>query len=456
MDADAFRRRAGSLAFAGLVALAPAAARGNGAFPDSETILVPADRPDEILVSANFGLLRSEDAGRTWTWACEQPATPNARLYQLGPAPDHRLFAIAQGTLVYSDDEACGWQVTGGAIGAQSVQDAFVDPTDAARVLAVAFTPTDAGVVYSVLESGDGGASFDTIRYTGAAGELVLGVESARSAPSTVYLALASPTGAPGLARSTDGGGHFQTVDLSGALGAGQLRIAAVDPGRPDRVFLRFIGVSDETLVIADDGGATITRAVTFTRGAFWSFLRTAAGSILAGGSVSGAPALFRSDDGGVTFAPIGKPPGLRALAERDGVLYAATDNMNDGYLEAVSTDGGATWRPGPTTARIAAIAGCVKNVCQTDCLARAAAGQWPPAMCDADPPPPDTDAGGDDAAVDASPDASPDAAPDATDSSAVGASSPGGCACGLASTRTPRAIPLLAALAWGRRRRRR
>ena len=44
---------------------APSPARANGAFPDAENILTPADRPQEIVLVTNFGLVTSTDGGTT-------------------------------------------------------------------------------------------------------------------------------------------------------------------------------------------------------------------------------------------------------------------------------------------------------------------------------------------------------------------------------------------------------
>ena len=82
---------------AAALVLTPHLARADGAFPNGQSILVPADRPDEIVLATNFGLVTSEDAGRTWLYSCEQAATSYGRLYQMGPAPAHRLFAMRPG-----------------------------------------------------------------------------------------------------------------------------------------------------------------------------------------------------------------------------------------------------------------------------------------------------------------------------------------------------------------------
>jgi uncharacterized protein (TIGR03382 family) len=99
-------------------------------------------------------------------------------------------------------------------------------------------------------------------------------------------------------------------------------------------------------------------------------------------GTVAGAAALFRSTDGGETFAAVAAPPHILALAERAGTVYAATDTTYEPFAEALSTDEGATWQPGLAFTNVAAIAPCLKGICQTDCAARAQQKQWPAAVC--------------------------------------------------------------------------
>src|SRR5205823_2726073 len=72
-----------------------AAARANGAFPDSESILTPDDRPQQILLVTNFGLISSADNGKTWLWSCEQQGNALGAFYQQTPAPKNRLFTVA-------------------------------------------------------------------------------------------------------------------------------------------------------------------------------------------------------------------------------------------------------------------------------------------------------------------------------------------------------------------------
>jgi MYXO-CTERM domain-containing protein len=363
--------------------LAAGPARADGAFPDGQSILAPADRPDEILLATNFGLVTSADAGRTWIWSCELPVSNYGRLYQLGPPPARRLYAIASGKLIFSDDAACGWQAAGGALSAQLAEDAFVDPSDGSHVLAIGLATGAGGTVYSLLASTDGGSTFGGPVYTAASGDLLTGIEIAASDPRTLVLALAhGPTGAPTLAVSTDGGLTWTLTDLTAALGAGQLRIVAIDPNDADRVFLRQLGPSGDALAVATHAGATVTAAVTFAAGALTAFVRTSAGTLLAAGTAAGAPVLFRSTDDGATFGAVAQPPHVLALAARSGIVYAATDTTFEPYAEATSTDDGTTWTPGLTFGEVAAIAPCLMSACQSDCAARAGQQQWPAAVC--------------------------------------------------------------------------
>ena len=373
-------------ALAAVIVLAVRPARADGAFPDGQSVLVPADRPEEILLATNFGVLTSEDAGASWIWACEQSANSYGRLYQMGPAPTHRLYAIANGKLVFSDDDACGWQVAGGGLGAQLCEDAFADPTDGTRVIAAGLVSGPGGAVYTVFESTDGGATFGQTLYTGAPGDLITGLEIAASDPMTIDLALARGTAAaPTLARSSDGGATWQLADLTAALGAGQVRIVAIDPIDADRVWLRALGADGDALALATGGGATVAVPLSFDSGGLTAFVRTSAGTLLAAGTIADAPALFRSTDGGATFTALANPPHILALAERAGTIYAATDTTYDPFAEATSTDGGTTWQPGLAFTNVAAIAPCLKGVCQTDCAARAQLKQWPAAVCTAE-----------------------------------------------------------------------
>lgn len=432
--------------------MAGGTAHADGAFPNGQTILVPADLPDEIVMATNFGLVLTGDGGRSWLYACEQPASSFGRLYQMAP-PTHRLFAIAGSNLIYTDDQSCGWQTAGGALAGTSCQDAFVDPSDGNHLLAVAATFGGGPPAYTVLESRDGGVTFGAPIFSGAPGDLITGIEIAASDPKTIVLAMSRGSSlAPALVQSRDAGMTWQTVDLSAVVGStSQVRIVAIDPMDPGRVHLRALETGGDALVLVGIDGTMLAPPLVFPNGQLAAFTRTTAGSILAAGLTSSTPVLHRSVDGGNSFAPVAGAPAVLALASRGATVYAATDASVEPFAEATSADDGLTWTAGLAFSKVNAILPCLTSACQSDCRMRAAQGQWPAAMCTAaapvdasvpplDPPPNAQDAGVPPVLVDAAPVA--DAVAVRTPDGAVGRVDAGdvvvptnkvGCQCALA-----------------------
>jgi len=366
----------------------PQQAAADGAFPDSMQIFVPAEAPHRIILATNFGLITSDDDGTTWEWACEpRPLDDNSILYQKAASPSQRMFAVLIAhPMVYTDDLACTWTASGGSLATLVARDAFADPTSPDRVLAAAVPPTATLQPSSVFRSTDGGNTFGPALISGPTGGDILGVESAVSDPATMYVAMYGTSNNlidPILARSGDSGATWSSMDLSGTLGAATIRIIAVDPTDPRHLFLR-VGLSSggEKLGVSTDGGLTFTEPVSVDK-QLTAFARLASGTILVTGLDSdGNPVGFRSSNGGATFVPWIKPPHVRALAERDGKLYAAAENFLDMFAAGVSTDEGVTWRPILTYNQVKRIKPCVQDVCQDVCDNLAGLTLWPQSVC--------------------------------------------------------------------------
>jgi hypothetical protein len=435
-----------------VVASACPTAWANGAFPNSLGILLPADRPAEIVLATTFGLISSEDGGKTWTWSCEQPVAASANQYQIGAPPLDRIFALSSHGLIHSDDGSCTWSTAGGSLQDLWVTDAFADPTDPMHILAIGLPNSMDLTLESVYASTDGGVTFGAPLLTVPAMGVFTGIEVARSDPTIVYVAMyETPNPRPKLVKSADGGKTWDApLDLEPVLGASTLRILAVDPTDPGKIFLRVSQALGDVMAVSADGGLTFQTPVKFAF-QLTAFDRLASGTILVAGfdfDPQGNPiaASYRSTDGGHTFDSW-PAPRLRALAERGGQLYGAADNFKDGFALGVSTDEGLTFTPLMTYDKVTSVMACVQTVCADSCLAQAALPLWSASICPASTP--GADAG-----------AQPDGALPAN--AAAGGRAPHsrqGCACAGSTTSDFSATVFAAALAGAlqeRRRRRR
>ncbi|HLL52810.1 MAG TPA: MYXO-CTERM sorting domain-containing protein, partial [Myxococcaceae bacterium] len=313
-----------------------------------------------LVLSTNFGLLVSGDGSR-WHWICEGVTGLGTELYRVGADGTVYAASLHSGLRRGGAPDACGWERGGGTLEGASLSDVLPDPSRAERVFAIArpLLPDQSNGALGLYVSSDGGRTFGPPLLEVPANEDLTSMEVAPSDPRTIYVTktvVGSPV-YPALLRSTDGGANWTTVDLRSVLGHRLVRVAAVDAVDPRRLYLRVTDLATttnpDTLVISDDGGATF-RSPKRADGsplrlgyAMSAFLRRADGSLLIGVSrVQAAHPLYRSTDEGHTFEPVPGAPHVRALAERAGVLYAAADDITDGYAVASSTDGGATWTP--------------------------------------------------------------------------------------------------------------
>jgi hypothetical protein len=390
--------RRGWLALA-LLALLPARARANGAFPDALSILLPRDQPDKITLTTNFGLIFTSDGGRTWEWTCEHDSSLGAILYQLGPPPRQSIHAVGL-DLVRSDDDGCTWTAATGRVANGFLYDLFVDPGNGDRMLAVANPNDETPARVHVFESLDGGATFPTSVYEAEPGMDISGVEIPLQDPSIFYLAWrSSKTGElrSGLIRVQNGAG--QSFDYHDVLNGDPLRIAAVDRQDPRKIFLRDFGTERDRLAISLDGGATAQVVLEVDRSLTGLVVRPD-GTVLAAASSLDRGTLYVSKDGGKTFPTKLPGPRFRGLAERSGRLYAAADDVNDQYALGTSDDDGRTWKPLMTYPDVTRIKSCpgtsLPQACVGSCMRLAFLGTFHNDVCRTGPLP---DAGPPDAA---------------------------------------------------------
>ena len=328
------------------ILFASARAQANGAFPDSLSILVPADRPSEIVLATNFGLITTNDAGVTWDWVCEHGHGYLGAMYQRAAPPSRRLFAVAPAGLVFSDDTACSWSVASGLQEA-TVGDAFADPVNPARVLVLAAFIDPGGQAKNALFiSTDGGATFGAPAHVSQPNTTLASVEVSAANPDRIYMTSYTSVGAfaSRLLRSDDAGATWTDSDITAMTGGRVARIAAVDPADPQRLYLRLTG-ADDAIGVSSDGGATIRVPLVVGVG-LTALLRRANGQVLVSALDVVQGALYRSIDGGESFLRLPSTLSIRALAERAGTIYAAADYFSDGFALGVSRDDGVSFQP--------------------------------------------------------------------------------------------------------------
>jgi hypothetical protein len=255
-----------------------------------------------------------------------------------------------------------------------------------------------------VRASSDGGATLPKVVYRAQGGDFITGIEIARSAPATIYLTIGSGIPSlPALVRSTDGGATWKMFALGDLLPANvTVRLFAIDPTDPTRVFLRVSGGENDRVAVATIDVAdslTVTTALTLMNGVITAFSRLPNGHLFVGGTVGVTPAAYLSVDNGLIFQTLSTPPTLKGASARGTTLYAVTDDMVDGFAIATSANEGRSWQPLMRYDQIEAIQSCVAAVCQGDCAARAGLGQWEEAFCaavDTTAPPAHSDGGTD------------------------------------------------------------
>jgi len=324
----------------------------NGAFPDEFSIHFPPGAPSRILIGANFGLLVTEDAGATWRYSCEpwvvlgsSAALSDVPVLFYQVTADGSALLAAGTEITRSTDTACTWPPSTGLGAGPVILDMFASPTDASLVFAAVGVAPQGGYIVA---SHDGGKTFDAARLYETTTDLLTGIESSRSQPSTVYATSLSSSGTDAkLLQSTSSGaaGTWTPHSIPTAPDT-QPRIMAVDPADANTVYLRVLGGTSDAVVITTDGGRTFQDPFTI-RGQLTSFLRATDGTLYAG-TINGE--LYVRKPGANAFDATPLPaPHLRCLGQRFGEpkrVYACGDMVVDGYSLYFSDDGGKTFTP--------------------------------------------------------------------------------------------------------------
>jgi hypothetical protein len=375
----------------------PLPIRGPCAAADSFAMIPPQGALPAVY-GTNFGVLFDEgaapaDAGadaatgrRRYGFTCEENFGGKLPDH-LARHPDGRLFIAGFDGLHVADDATnnCSFVRAAGSVAWLDVAEIAFDPV----------APSDAGPapprrIYALSRnpavlhvSLDDGRTFSRVHSFAPEMKLLRLFVAAKADPPgsrTIYAAGSAAGVSLLLARSEDDGANFTSHSfVSADFGrAGVLTVVeGPSPGAPGTLFLASGGVSGaDEIWRSTDGGQTWAKVLTllgtetragFTFGASGNDVFVA-GREFTGPAGSPASHLYVSHDGGATFAttrpssPAG--PRYRCLAAAEGRLYACGDPSRDLFMFGVSDDEGATWTPTVTLTDIVGPRACTRGRC--------------------------------------------------------------------------------------------
>ncbi|HEY2509729.1 MAG TPA: hypothetical protein VGI39_02700 [Polyangiaceae bacterium] len=337
------------------VALSPSA-RANGRFPAAQQIVPSPHDPNVLALMATFGVEISQDNGANWDWVCETAvgymSNDNP---MLGITQSGNVLIGAFTGLGITTNLGCAWTLPTANI-AGPVTDLVVlksDPHSALVLASKYLAQDDAGAATyttTIYATHDDGATFTPVGNPLDPEILPATIEVAPSDGQRVYVSgTRRVNGAPTnvLLASTDGGQTFKETDYA-AVGtdAGVTDrdpyIAAVDPGDPNRVYIRQDNIDGTRLLVSDDGLAT-TREVWRAAGSLVGFALSPDGSkVFVGSDMDG---LRVADKTALDFTKQVWNGQVLCLAFQGSRLLACS-NEASGFAVGASNDQGVTWTP--------------------------------------------------------------------------------------------------------------
>jgi MYXO-CTERM domain-containing protein len=322
------------LAYLPLV-FASGTALANGRYPIANQLVVSPADATHLTLRTTFGLVLSEDQGKTFNWVCERAAGfVNNEDPPIEVTGDGSIFVASSQALNISHDGGCVWAQ---ALADLSIVDADVDQSQPKRAVAIASLyangKTNSGLE-ETLDNGQTwaalGTSFDGLPAT---------VALAPSVPTRIYASGTSITDlTPLVSTSDDDGNTWQAYTLNVASLTVPF-IAAVDPTHPGVVYVRgpTAGGTD-VLVVSQDFGVH-WQPIFQAKGGLYGFALSPDGKQIAVGGPDDVLSIASSTDFKFTPASTLKPLCLKWSAAG---LYACADEANFGFSLGLSVDSGA------------------------------------------------------------------------------------------------------------------
>jgi hypothetical protein len=357
-----------------LVLTAAPSASANGRFPASNGISFSPSDPSFIIMRTTFGLLFSHDGGNNWDWLCDQAVgitNPNSIEDPfLGITQKNWLVAALpiEGLAVSpAPNEGCSWSFVPAASAADAgdgggdaggdlligVKDVAVRPNDPHTIVALQseyYTADAGGAAYAtqVYQSTDDGAHWAALGVPIDPNFDATTVDVSATDPHRLYVSafhqIVFPDGGSTRTASLfvskdDGATWTERPTPFNPATETAVYIAAVDPGNPDKVYLRS-GEGQSRLIVTSNAGATFTASQPLMGNMLGFALSPDGSKVWFGGDMDGLLELTDS----TTLAWTQKST-IRVLCLGvHGVdLWACSDEPS-GFIGGVSHDDGATF----------------------------------------------------------------------------------------------------------------
>ena len=325
-------------AFAATLTGVCGSAFANGRYPIANQLVVSPGDDARLVLRTTFGLVLSQDHGKTFQWVCEKAAGfVNGEDPPVEVTEDSSLFVASSQALNISHDGGCGWQT---ALEDLSIVDADVDQSQPKRAVAIASLYEDGGTVSGLQETLDNGntwhalgTSFDGLPAT---------VALAPSQPTRIYASGTSVTDlTPLLSTSEDNGATWHRYPLTLEKITVPF-LAAVDPQHPEVVYVRApTAAGTDVLVVSADFGQHF-KAIYKAKGGLYGFALSPDGTHVAVGGPNDPLTIASTAD--YLFQPANAVLPLCLKWSAAG-LYACADEAKSDFSLGLSVDSGATFK---------------------------------------------------------------------------------------------------------------
>lgn len=272
-------------------------AEANGRYPLADQIVIDPMNPSHIVARATFGLLDSDDGGKSFRWICETAiGYIGVEDPPIAVTADGSAVVVSSKGINVSADGGCTWARNAGLTGQWFGVDVTIVQARPHEALALLSNFSDGAYTVSIVKTINDGATWDEVVSTLGTSFLATTIEVAPSDPNRVYISgKVLPGATNAIMRSDDGGRTFAQFPLP-IPPADSIFIGAVDARDPDVAYLRTN--SDEVgRVLVSKDGARSWNEIWQAPGDVSGFALSADGSVVAvGGSAVGVSVASTSD----------------------------------------------------------------------------------------------------------------------------------------------------------------